>query len=245
MTAHTILWIHGFPLSSRIYEPQRQITEGRHFMPDLRGFGSADPPSTPLSIDDYADDMFAVLDKARVQMAIVAGLSMGGYIALAMARKSPSRIAGLILIDTREVADNEAARAKRKEAIGAVGREGIEPVVRDMLPKLLRKNASPELVRRVETILRSSSAQGVISALAAMAGRPDSSELLPRLDMPALVVVGSEDVITPVAESERMASSLPRARLQIIQGAGHLSNFEKPKEFNDAVRRFLATEMQT
>lgn len=245
MTAPTILWIHGFPLSSRIYEPQRQITEGRHLMPDLRGFGSADPPSTPLSIDDYADDMFAVLDEARVEKAIVAGLSMGGYIAMAMARKSPDRIAGLILIDTREVADNEAARAKRQETIRAVEREGIEPVVRDMLPKLLRKNASPELVRRVETILRSSSAQGVISALAAMAGRPDSSKFLPKLDMPALVVVGSEDVITPVAESERMASSLPRARLQIIQEAGHLSNFEKPKEFNDAIRRFLATEMQT
>lgn len=244
MSGPPVLWIHGFPLSSDVFIPQRAISDARHFMPDLRGFGSAAPPSQPLSIDDYSNDMFSLLDSSRVRKAVVAGLSMGGYIALAMAKGNPERIAGLILIDTREVADNQAARAKRLEMIGAVEREGIDPVARDMLPRLLSRNASPELVSRVEAIIRRSSVTGVTAALAAMAGRPDSSQLLPRIEVPALVVVGSEDVITPVADSERMVARLPNARLHVVEGAGHLSNLEKPRDFNEAVGRFLAAEMQ-
>lgn len=241
MSPAPILWIHGFPLSARIYEPQKPLGG---FAPDLAGFGGAPPPAGAMSMDKYADELFAYLDGQRVATAVVAGLSMGGYVALAMARKDPSRIAGLILIDTRETADPEEARKKRFETIAAVRREGIEPVVRDMLPKLLSRNAPQPMVQQVESILRGASREGVMAALEAMADRPDSSSLLPQLEIPALVVVGSEDVIAPPADSERMASRIPRATLEVIAGAGHLSNFEKPAEFNEAVRRFLATEMQ-
>lgn len=235
-----VLWIHGFPLSSEIFRPQLSIRKVRHIVPDLPGFGRSPEPQGTLTMDDYADDLASLLESARVDRAVLAGLSMGGYIAFAMARKVPERIAGLVLIDTRETPDTTEARAKRQEMIAAVEREGASAAVREMLSKLLSPAASPERVRQVEAIIRGSSAGGLIAALEAMANRPDSSELLSGLNVPALVLVGSEDKITPRSDAERMAAALPHARLQVIEGAGHLSNFERPREFNWAVSMFFS-----
>jgi 3-oxoadipate enol-lactonase len=236
-----VLWIHGFPLSSEVFRPQQVVEGCRHIFPDLRGFGRSPEPRGALSVDDYADDMLAVLDSLRMDRAVVAGLSMGGYVAFALARKAGARIAALILIDTRETADTAEARGKRTEMIAAVEREGIAPVVRDMLPKLLSPAAPPDMVREVEAIVQTSSKRGVIAALQAMASRPDSSALLPTLKMPSLVLVGSADTITPRTDAERMASALAGATLVVIEGAGHLSNVERPRDFNRAVSAFLHT----
>lgn len=238
-----ILWIHGFPLSSEVFRPQLSIRGGRHIVPDLPGFGRSAEPSGTLTMDDYADDLAALLDPLRIDRAVMAGLSMGGYIAFALARRAPQRIAGLILIDTRETADTAEARGKRRELIAAIEREGRSAVVHEMLPKLLSPAASPEQVRQVESIIRGSSVGGLIAALEAMANRTDSSELLPRLEMPVLVLVGSEDAITPRSDAERMAAAVPNARLEVIGGAGHLSNFERPREFNRALSLFLTQRM--
>jgi 3-oxoadipate enol-lactonase len=236
-----VLWIHGFPLSSEVFRPQQVLESCRHIIPDLRGFGRSPEPQGALSMDHYADDMVAVLDSLRIDRAVVAGLSMGGYIAFALARRARARMSALILIDTRENADTAEARGKRTEMIAAVEREGITAVVRDMLPKLLSPAAPPAMVREVEAIVQTSSKRGVIAALQAMASRPDCSGLLPTLKMPSLVLVGSADTITPRTDAERMAAALGGATPVVIEGAGHLSNFERPRDFNRAVSAFLRT----
>lgn len=150
----TILWIHGFPLSSRVFDRQRAIG-AEHLMPDLPGFGDAPPPGSAMTMESYARH---VLPEREV---ILAGLSMGGYIAFAAARLAPERVKGLILIDTRETPDDDEQRKARYDTIEKVKREGIAPVVASMLPKMLTSSAPPELVDEVRRIMESSSAQGV------------------------------------------------------------------------------------
>src|SRR5215210_7385072 len=108
-----ILWIHGFPLSSRVFQPQLRVSGVRHLIPDLPGFGRSPAPDGEITMDDYARTMLSVLDERHIERPYIAGLSMGGYIALALARLAPQRIRGLILIDTRETADTPDTKKGR------------------------------------------------------------------------------------------------------------------------------------
>lgn len=229
-----LVWIHGFPLSSRVFQEQRAIAGARHIVPDLPGFGRT-PPAPIESIDDYAREVLALLDQLSIERAIFAGLSMGGYICFAIARMALARMDGLILIDTKETADTPEARRGRYETIEKVKEKGVSVVVDSMLPKMLTPAAPAGLVDAVRTMMSGSSPEGVIAALRAMAERPDSK--LP--DVPTLIAVGARDAITPPSDAERMAKALERATLVTIPAAAHLSNMEKPHEFNEAVERFL------
>lgn len=230
-----LVWIHGFPLSSRVFERQVSIGGVRHVMPDLPGFGRT--PQKPIrSIDEYAHEVLTLLDSLRIDRAIFAGLSMGGYICFALARLALKRIEGLILIDTRETADTPEARKGRYDTIEKVKEKGVGVVVDSMLPKMVTPSASPNLVDEVRTIMSSSSREGVIAALGAMAERPDS---IPPIDVPALIVVGENDTITPPSDAARMAKAIKKATLVTIPGAAHLSNMERPREFNAAVKKFI------
>lgn len=231
-----LVWIHGFPLSSAIFARQP-----RGLSPDLAGFGSAPPPpARDYSVDDYARDVLAQMDSHRIDRAVIGGLSMGGYILFAIARIAPKRIAGVILIDTRETPDTAEAKKGRYDTIEKVKDKGVSVVVESMLPKMLTSSAPEALVDETRRIMLSSSKEGVIAALRAMAERPDSSGVLRSLDVPALVVAGDQDSITPPSDGERMAKMLRRAEMATIRGAAHLSNFEQPEEFNAVVESFLS-----
>jgi pimeloyl-ACP methyl ester carboxylesterase len=235
-----ILWIHGFPFASSIYESQLAIRNVRHVMPDLPGFGQSRPEAGEVSMDTYGRLMIDLLDHRGIDRAVFAGLSMGGYVCLAMARLAPKRMRGLILIDTRETADTEEGRKGRYDSIEKVKQGGVKPIVDSMLPKMLTPRAPREMRDRLREIMSSASPEGVIAALGAMATRPDSSPLLPQIQVPTLIVVGEQDPITPPADAERMAAAIPGARLVRIAGAAHVSNFEKGAEVNRAVAGFVA-----
>ena len=235
-----ILWIHGFPFASSIYEQQLAIRSVRHVMPDLPGFGQSRPQGDDISIDGYARICIDMLDHRGIDRAVIAGLSMGGYIAFAMARLAPQRMRGLILIDTRETADTDEARKGRYDSIEKVKKEGVRPIVASMLPKMLTPHAPREMRDRVREIMSSSSPEGVTAALRAMATRPDSTPQLGKIDVPTLILVGEQDTITPPADAERMTAAIRGARLVRIDGAAHLSNYEKATEVNRAVGAFVA-----
>jgi 3-oxoadipate enol-lactonase len=164
---------------------------------------------------------------------------MGGYILLALARLAPQRMAGVILADTRETPDTPDAKKGRYETIEKVKREGVRVVAESMLPKMLTAHAPKAMAEEVKQIMLSSSPHGVVAALTAMAERPDSSATLRRIDVPALVMAGDADAITPPSDAARMAEALPRATPVTIRGAAHLANYEQPQQFNDAVSSFL------
>lgn len=236
-----LVWIHGFPLSSLIFEPQLGIANVRHIVPDLPGFG--DSPSSAIgSIDDYASKVAALLRERGISRAVFAGVSMGGYITFSIARNHPGLVAGLILIDTREVPDTPEAKQNRRNAIGRVESEGTGFLVDEMLPKMLTATTLATADRRTEIVqssMQSASSAGVKAALEAMASRRDSTEVLRSFEGPVLVVVGEDDEITPPADAERMSSIARDATLVRIDDAAHLSNVERPDKVNAAVRRFL------
>lgn len=233
-----LVWVHGFPLSSRIWERQLEITGVRHIVPDLPGFGRSEPAAIE-SIDDYARAVLRLLDERGIERALFAGLSMGGYICFAIAQMAMERMQGLILLDTKEKADTDEARKGRYDTIEKVGQKGVGVVVAAMLPKMLTPAAPPDLVEAVREIMSSASEEGVVAALRAMATRADASPLLHSMHFPVLVVVGDQDPITPPADAERMAAALPDAKLVVVAGAAHLSNMEKAEEVNRAVREFV------
>ena len=237
----TILWIHGFPLASGVFEPQLAIRRARHVMPDLPGFGQSRPGVGPMTVDDYARISIDLLDHRGIDRAVFAGLSMGGYVCMAAARIAPERISGLILIDTKEKADDEKGRQGRYDTIARVKAEGVEPLVDSMLLKMVTADAPQELRDRVREIMSSASPEGVIAALEALANRPDSTETLRTLKAPALVAVGEKDPITPPADAERMVALLPQARLVRLPNGAHLANMEQAETFNAAVSAFLTT----
>lgn len=223
---NTILWLHGFPLTSAIFAKQLSIGGVKHVMPDL-------PPRE--SMDDYARFAVDQLDARGIEKATFAGLSMGGYICFAAMRLFPERVSGLFLIDTRETADTDDGRKGRYDMIEKAQRDGVAPIVESMLPKMLTAAAPEDLREFVREVMMSSSPEFVIAALKAMAARPDSSALLPAIDVPTLVVVGEEDTITPPVDAERMARAIPNARLVKLAGAAHLSNVEQADAFNAAI----------
>ena len=226
-----IVWVHGFPLSAAVFDDQRSIAGIEHVMPDLPGFGSAPPPKGAMTMDDYARH---VLDSFSGE-AVFAGLSMGGYICFAMARLAPERMKGLILLDTRETPDTPEAAKGRYDTAAKVREQGVGVVVDAMLPKMLTPAAPEPMRERVRRIMSSSSKEGVIAALEGMAERPDSSPMLPSINVPTLIVVGDEDTITPPSDAERMARAIPNARLVKIPRAAHLANIENADAVNAAV----------
>lgn len=237
-----IVWIHGFPLSSAVFTPQTRIQGYRHIRPDLRGFGATPPPDGEMTMAGYARDVVDVLDRAGVDRAVVAGLSMGGYVAMQMLRDAPARVAALLLLDTHEKPDSEEGRAGRYKSAEDVAKNGTMNVVEAMLPKMVVREPLRIVVRH---IMNSATPAGVIAALKAMAERADSTATLRDANVPALVIVGEHDAITPIADAERMVSLMKAAELAPIANAAHLANFEAPAQVNDLIPAFLARYLET
>jgi pimeloyl-ACP methyl ester carboxylesterase len=240
-----VLLIHGYPLSNMLWDMQFEDLSdmARLIAPDLRGHGMTDPTEPPYSMGLFAEDCAALLDQLGITgPVVVAGLSMGGYVAFEFCRQFPERVAGLILAATRAGADSPEAKEARDKAAGVAIAEGTEAIAEGMLPKLLAKKnykAQPELVEFVREMMLETSEDGVVGALTAMRDRPDSTPDLASLDIPTLILHGAEDQLIPVTEAEAMVEALPRAQLVVVPDAGHLPNLEQPDFFNDAVREFL------
>jgi pimeloyl-ACP methyl ester carboxylesterase len=236
-----VLLLHAFPLQSELFRPQLEALKERFrfLVPDTRGFGKSAPGGGPASMTEIAEDALAVLDEAGVTAAVVGGVSMGGYATLALLQLDPSRVRGLMLIDTQATADDEAGKVRREETAQALETQGVQVLVDALLPKLLGPAAPAPLRAQVEAMIRDTPAQAAADATRAMARRADTRPALSRFAGPTLVVVGDQDPITPPAKAQELAGLVPSAELVTIPGAGHLSNLEAPAQVNIALERFL------
>lgn len=240
-----LLFIHGYPLNRRIWEPQLDALAGmaRLIAPDLRGHGESDAVVGPYSMDLLADDCHAILEATGVAGPVVlCGLSMGGYVAFAFHRKYPERVAGLILAATRSGEDSPEGKANRDKAADLARRSGPSAITESMLPKMLSPKTyvqRPELVQRVGEIMQQTSLEGILGDLMGMKSRQDSTPTLSLVEKPTLILHGSDDQLIPPGEAVAMQKAISGARLQLLPDAGHLLNMEQPQQFNQAVREFL------
>jgi len=228
---------------------QREELAGvcRVLTPDLRGFGKSPlPPDVDLdapSLDDMAAEVAAMLDERGIERAVLGGLSMGGYVTMAFLRRYPHRVVALILADTKAAADPEPARANRlRIAATALADSSTRVVLDEVFPNLLGRTTvarRTDVVDAVREMAAAVSPPAVAWAQRAMARRPESFATLASVNVPSLVMVGEEDVLSTLDDAHIMVDALSDARLVTIPEAGHLSAMEQPEAFTEAVREFL------
>ncbi|HEX5705767.1 MAG TPA: alpha/beta fold hydrolase [Pyrinomonadaceae bacterium] len=240
-----VLLLHGFLFSRAMWRGQIEALRAEHRVValDLRGHGRTTVVAEgAATMEEMARDAASLLDELGVERATVCGLSMGGYVALAFYRLFRERTRALVLADTRAEADTEEGLRAREEMRRVALDSGLREIADTLTPKMLAPATlagRPEQVAFVREMILGTSRVGAAAALRGMAARRNQTDLLPEIEVPALVIVGSEDSITPPSMSEAMARAIPRATLEVIEGAGHASNIERPEEFNRALAEFL------
>ena len=240
-----IVLLHGFPFDHHVW---RELSGAmgervRLITPDLAGFGESPPLDGQATMDAYADAVAEWMREEGLNRFALAGHSMGGYIALAFARRHTEMLSALILVCTRSGPDTDAAREGRYKLIADVQGRGPQAVVDAMLPKLFSPQTAkqnPHAIEETRRMMLRQSVEGITAALAAMAERPDSTPSLNAINVPTVIITGADDAIIPAAEGETMRSHITGARHMPIEGAGHMPMLEKPNAFNDALKAFAA-----
>lgn len=243
-SGEAVIFIHAFPLNQTMWDEQLAALQphSRVITLDLRGFGGSDVSAAPCTMEQMAADVRGLMSGLDIERATLVGLSMGGYVSLAFYREYPEAVRALVLADTRASGDTHAARERRLQSAEKAEREGASAIADDMVPLLLGKSTQetrPDIADRVRRMIEGNSPAGIAAAQRAMAARRDSTYLLPAIAFPTLILVGAEDQLTPVAEAESLRDGIRGARLHVIEGAGHLSNIERPHEFNAVLIEFV------
>lgn len=240
MTPPLVL-LHAFPLDARMFDAVRDELAGVTTLltPDLPGFGAGPAlPDGEPTLDAFVDSVIAELDERGIDSAIIGGVSMGGYVSMALWRRFPERVAGLLLVDTRAGADDDAARRRRLDAADRADNGDIAAGAAAIAP-LVAPDTTDDVRARLAAIAGEVPAATIAWAQRAMAARADSTLVLGRCDRPVLVVVGEQDTVTPPAIARHIADSTPRGELNELPGVGHLPPAEDPGEFSALVRRWL------
>lgn len=242
-----ILFVHGFPLDHTMW--RFQIAElsktFRCIAPDLRGFGQSSVTEGKMTMEQFADDLAALLDVLKVTEPVVfCGLSMGGCIAWQFVRRHAQRLKGLILCDTRAVPDPPEVAANRLKMANEVVEQGPSIVANAMLPRLFAAETTqtqPELIDDLRQVILRTNPIGIAAAARGMAERADACPWLSSIAVPSLVIVGEHDVISTAAEMKTIAAAIPQSHIEILPNAGHMAPMENASMTNAAMRRFIST----
>jgi 3-oxoadipate enol-lactonase len=240
-----LVLVHGHPFDHTLWTPQLDAFSAtrRVIAPDLRGYGASPvvPGVTPLSV--FADDLADLLDELGVGSFVLAGVSMGGQIAMECSARFPERIRGLVLADTFAGAETPEGVEGRHATADRLLREGMRGYADEVLYKMVAPHAAPETAAHVHRMMTATDPEGAAAALRGRAARPDYHEVLARLSVPALVVVGDADAYTPLSDAEDLHATLPDSELEVIEGTGHLPHLERPGRFNEVLRAWLGARI--
>jgi pimeloyl-ACP methyl ester carboxylesterase len=246
-TGTPLLLVHGFPLNHTMWQHQMRVFRQNYrvIAPDLRGFGHSGVTAGKVTMEQFADDLNGLLDGLEIREPVLfCCLSMGGYIAWQFWRQYADRVRALVLCDTRAVADSEEAVKARLALADKVLKVGPQAVADVMLPKLFSRDTQsrrPEVEEAVRLMMMSTDSQGVAAALRGMVERPDVTPQLAGISVPALVIVGAEDAISPPAEMRAIAAAIPGAEYLEVPDAGHMAPLECPGPVNEALSKFLTS----
>jgi pimeloyl-ACP methyl ester carboxylesterase len=239
-----VVLLHPFPANHKVWLLAAELLASRYrlILPDLRGHGASSPGAGPAIMEKHAADLLRLSDACGVGKAVFAGVSIGGYVLFELWRRHHERVSGLILCDTRAGADTDEGRANRLKAADDVEKQGPVPFIESMIPKLLgdtTRTTRPDLVERARKMMLDMSVAGIAAVQRGMAARPDSVADLKTINVPTLVMVGAEDMLTPLSEAESMQRQIAGSRLRVIPRAGHYAVFEQPEAAGKAIRGFL------
>ena len=232
-----LVCLHGYPLDHTIWLPlvREMRQEARFILPDLRGHGRSPAPEGQYSMCSMAEDVVRLLDRLEIERAILAGHSMGGYVALAFARQFSDRLLGLALVASHVFADPPEKRADRLKTAEEVLQNGAAQLT-GMAEKLTNQ---PALAEEMRQLILNASPLGVAGVLAGIAERQDESALLASLHVPVVLIAGCQDQIIPLDWSRRMGAVLPADHYFEITSAGHLPMLETTLETAQALKTLL------
>jgi len=241
--------IHGFPFSSEMWNGQIQNMQSskkdlRIITYDLRGHGRTDVGDGQYTIELFVDDLIALLDHLNIAKTVVCGFSMGGYITLRAIQRNPERFNALILCDTMSVADSNESKIRRANSVKMVKNDGVEKFAETFLKAVFTPETfqnKPDIVDGIRHIIISNSSVGICGTLLAMAGRTDTTDVLSKIKVPTLIMVGEHDAVTPPSAAKNMHDMIPNSKLHFIENAGHMSNLENATKFNEHLSEFLDT----
>jgi 3-oxoadipate enol-lactonase len=239
-----VVLLHPFPSSRTFWNPITAHLKSRYrlIMPDLRGLGGSTPGEGIATMKRHSEDLLRLCDELRVGKAVFVGCSIGGYILFEAWRRFHERFRAVILCDTKAEADDDLARANRLRIAEDVLLRGVDPYIASSLPKLVGETTQrnrPDIYAAARATTVSSTPKGIAAVQRGMAAREDSSRTLPRIDVPALVMVGEEDAATPPEIVRSLAQRIPKSEFHLIPAAGHFSAFEQPDAFVRILRQFL------
>ncbi len=240
-----VLLVHGHPFDRSMWRPQAVYLAERGYRvvtPDLRGYGGSATIDTKTGLDVFASDLAELADRLGLASFVLGGLSMGGQIVMQLTKDHPGRVKALLLADTFPGLDTPAAKQARYDTAARITEEGMEHYADELLPKMISKQTRatrPDVEAHVRKMMREAPKEGAAAALRGRAERPDYTPMLKHIDVPALVVVGSEDEFTPVADAELIHREIRGSTLVVVEGAGHLPNLERETEFDEALSTFL------
>jgi len=242
-----VLLVHGHPFDRSMWRPQAEHLAGsgyRVVTPDLRGYGQSKAQDTKTGLDVFASDLVELADHLHLDRFVLGGLSMGGQIVMQLVKDHPGRVQALLLADTFAGLDTPQAKQARYDTADRITEEGMEGYAEELLPKMISKQtraSRPDVEEHVLTMMRNAPKEGAAAALRGRAERPDYTPALATVRVPALVVVGSDDEFTPVADAELIHREIKTSTLVVIEGAGHLPNLERETEFDEALSTFLTS----
>ncbi|MGY0489278.1 alpha/beta fold hydrolase [Streptomyces sp. WG-D5] len=246
-----VVLIHGHPFNRTLWAAQAEALAAagyRVLLPDLRGYGESGVTPGQVLLSRFADDVAALLDEVGLQAAVVGGVSMGGQISMEFQLRHPDRVRALVLSDTSAPAETPEGKERRNRLAVRLLAEGMGAYADEVIDKMLARYnvaALPEVAAHVLGMMQVTDPRGAAAALRGRAERPDYRETLAAAKVPALVVVGADDVYTPVADSEEIVELMPDAVLRVIDGAGHLPGVEQPELFNAVLLDFLRDRCPT
>jgi len=241
-----VVLLHPFPANHELWLPAAQALVSRYqvLLPDLRGHGDSGIGEGPATMAKHATDLVKVLDQEHIRRAVLAGVSIGGYVLFEFWRTNSDRMAGLVLANTKAQADTAEGRATRLEAAARVMEQGSDPFFESMLPRLLgetTRKTRPDLVQGALGMMQKMSPEDVAMVQRGMAERRDSVEILRTIHVPTLVVTGAEDVLTGVGDAELIQRHIPGSQMKVVAKAGHYSPWEQPEEVGKILRQFVDT----
>jgi len=240
----SVVLLHPFPSNHEFWSPVIPALESRYrlILPDLRGHGESGIGQGPAFMGKHAADIARIMDATGIGKAAFIVCSIGGYIVFEFLRLYRARVSALALCDTRPQPDTTEARANRLKSADAVLEQGTEPFLKTMIPKLLGAttlSSRPDLVEGALRMMRKMSAEDISLVLRGMAERPDSVPDLKLINLPTLIVLGEEDVLSTAADGELMRQNIPNSRLKMIPKAGHYAPWERPEAVAPLLRQFL------
>ncbi len=239
-----VVLLHPFPANHEFWLPVVGALTSRYriVLPDLRGHGDSQVGEGPATMAKHAADLARVLDQEEIRRAVLAGVSIGGYVLFEFWRTSAERVAGLVFCDTKAQADTAEGRASRLEAATQVLERGTDSYFESLLPKLLgesTRETRPDLVEGALRMMQKMSPEDVAMVQRGMAERRDSVEVLGTIRVPALVLTGVEDLLTGVGDAQLIQQRIAGSQMKVVAKAGHYSPWEQPQEVGKILRQFV------